>query len=49
MADWNLAQYLRYGSERLRPALDLMARIQVGTLPKRCTTSAAALGRSQGY
>ena len=28
MTDWNPAQYLRYGSERLRPALDLMARIQ---------------------
>ncbi len=29
MTDWNPAQYLRYGSERLRPALDLMSRIQV--------------------
>ena len=29
MTDWNPAQYLRYGSERLRPALDLIARIQV--------------------
>ena len=29
MTDWNPAQYLRFGSERLRPALDLMARIQV--------------------
>ncbi len=29
MTDWNPAQYLRYGSERLRPALDLMARIHV--------------------
>ena len=29
MTDWNPAQYLRYGSERLRPALDLMARIQM--------------------
>ena len=28
MTDWNPAQYLRYGGERLRPALDLMARIQ---------------------
>lgn len=27
MTDWNPAQYLRYGSERLRPALDLMSRI----------------------
>ena len=27
MTDWNPAQYLRYGSERLRPALDLMARV----------------------
>lgn len=26
--DWNPTQYLRYGGERLRPALDLMARIQ---------------------
>ena len=33
MTDWNPAQYLRYDSERLRPALDLMARIQVD-LPK---------------
>lgn len=29
MTDWNPTQYLRYGSERLRPALDLIARIQV--------------------
>ncbi len=29
MTDWNPAQYLRYGSERLRPALDLMSRIQL--------------------
>jgi len=29
VTDWNPAQYLRYGHERLRPALDLMARIQV--------------------
>ena len=29
MTDWNPVQYLRYGNERLRPALDLMARIQV--------------------
>ena len=29
MTDWNPTQYLRYRSERLRPALDLMARIQV--------------------
>jgi trans-aconitate 2-methyltransferase len=29
VTDWNPAQYLRYGSERLRPALDLIARIQV--------------------
>lgn len=29
MTDWNPAQYLRYGSERLRPALDLMSRIQI--------------------
>ena len=29
MTDWNPAQYLRYGDERLRPALDLMARIHV--------------------
>lgn len=28
MTDWNPAQYLRYGSERLRPALDLMSRVQ---------------------
>ena len=33
MTVWNPAQYLRYDSERLRPALDLMARIQVD-LPK---------------
>ena len=31
MTDWNPTQYLRYGSERLRPALDLIARIQVGS------------------
>lgn len=31
MTDWNPDQYLRYGSERLRPALDLMARIQVNS------------------
>ena len=29
MTDWNPAQYLRYGNERLRPALDLMARIHI--------------------
>jgi len=29
VTDWNPVQYLRYGNERLRPALDLMARIQV--------------------
>jgi len=29
LTDWNPAQYLRYGSERLRPALDLIARIQI--------------------
>tara|TARA_B100001971_G_scaffold36494_1_gene31538 strand:- start:1314 stop:2081 length:768 start_codon:yes stop_codon:yes gene_type:complete len=29
VTDWNPAQYLRYGSERLRPALDLMSRIKV--------------------
>jgi len=27
MSDWNPAQYLRFDSERLRPALDLIARI----------------------
>lgn len=31
MTDWNPAQYLRFGNERLRPALDLMARIQVNS------------------
>ncbi len=29
VSDWNPTQYLRYGSERLRPALDLISRIQV--------------------
>ncbi|MBM11882.1 MAG: trans-aconitate 2-methyltransferase [Chloroflexi bacterium] len=29
MTDWNPAQYLRFGGERLRPALDLMTRIQL--------------------
>ena len=29
MTDWNPAQYLLYGNERLRPALDLLTRIQV--------------------
>ena len=29
MTDWNPTQYLRYGNERLRPALDLMARIHI--------------------
>ena len=29
MTDWNPAQYLLYGNERLRPALDLLARIQM--------------------
>lgn len=28
MASWNPTQYLRYGGERLRPALDLLARIE---------------------
>ena len=27
MSDWNPAQYLRFDSERLRPAIDLLARI----------------------
>lgn len=27
MADWNPAQYLRFDNERLRPAIDLLARI----------------------
>jgi len=27
VTDWNPAQYLRYGSERLRPAMDLMAHV----------------------
>ena len=26
---WNPAQYLKYSGERLRPALDLLARIDV--------------------
>jgi len=29
VTDWNPSQYLRYRSERLRPALDLMSRIQI--------------------
>ena len=29
VSDWNPAQYLRYGNERLRPALDLISRIPV--------------------
>jgi len=29
VTDWNPAQYLRFGGERLRPALDLMSRIQM--------------------
>lgn len=29
MIDWNPTQYLRYGNERLRPALDLMGRINL--------------------
>lgn len=29
MTDWNPAQYLRYGNERLRPALDLLAKVQI--------------------
>ena len=29
MTDWNPTQYLRYGNERIRPALDLMGRINL--------------------
>ena len=30
MSTWNPAQYLRFGNERLQPALDLLARIPLG-------------------
>jgi trans-aconitate 2-methyltransferase len=36
MAEWDPAQYLRFGGERLRPALDLLAQVPLDT-PARVT------------
>ena len=29
MTDWNPTQYLRFGNERLRPAIELIDRINI--------------------
>lgn len=43
MPTWEASQYLRFGSERLRPALDLLARV-----PLKEVASAADLGCGTG-
>lgn len=33
---WDPGQYLRYGGHRLRPAIELLQRIELDTAPERC-------------
>ncbi len=41
---WNPQQYLKFAGERLRPALDLMARIDLAD-PRRCVAVGGADGK----
>ena len=46
---WDPAQYLKYASERLRPALDLLARMPVEAPRYRASIWAAAPGTSRRF
>ena len=45
---WEPGQYLKYAGERLRPALDLMARVELAA-PRPSSISAAAPATSRGF
>jgi trans-aconitate 2-methyltransferase len=45
---WDPAQYLKYANERLRPALDLLARLPIEA-PRTVVDWAAARGMSRRF